>query len=118
MTFNNNIKLLNSYKSRSNKNTDKIDSISSLYEAKRIQIMKTIENFIVMFSSKHKATIPEDLDNYDKLFNKYTDAEPMTGRLSRPEFSTASTNHLDDPKTHIQFHSITPNHSRLDKVEE
>ena len=37
-----------------------------------------------MLSSKHKATIPKALENYDKIVAKYTDAEPMTGRLSRP----------------------------------
>ena len=35
MTFKNNIKLLNSYKTRSNKNNDMIDSIVSLYEELR-----------------------------------------------------------------------------------
>ena len=61
MTFKNNIKLLNSYKSRSNKNNDKIDSIVSLYQEKKIPNMKTAENAIVLLSSKHKATIPKAL---------------------------------------------------------
>ena len=80
--------------------------------------MKTAENTIVLLSSKHKATIPKALDNYEKVFNKYSDAEPMTGRLSRPDFSTTSTTSLDNPKTHIQFNIRTSNHSRFDKVEE
>ena len=118
MTFKNNIKLLNSYKSRSNKNNDKIDSVISLYQEKKIPNMKTAENAIVLLSSKHKATIPKALDNYNKLVNKYIEAEPMTGRLSRPDFSTESVQNLDNPKTHIQFNIRTSNHSRFDKVEE
>ena len=90
MTFKNNIKLLNSYKSRSNKNNDKIDSVISLYQEKKIPNMKTAENAIVLLSSKHKATIPKALDNYNKIINKYTEAEPMTGRLSRPDFNRVS----------------------------
>ena len=117
MTFKNNIKLLNSYKSRSNKNNDKIDSVIRLYQEKKIPNMKTAENAIVLVSSKHKATIPKALDNYDKLVNKYIEAEPMTGRLSRPDFTTVSTKSLDNPKTHIQFDIRTSNHSRFDKVE-
>jgi len=95
MTFKNNIKLLNSYKTRSNKNNDMIDSIISLYEEKKIPNMKTAENAVVMLSSKHKATIPKALENYKNIVAKYTDAEPMTGRLSRPDFSTNSTTNLD-----------------------
>ena len=77
MTFKNNIKLLNSYKTRSNKNNDMIDSIISLYEERNIPNMKTAENAVVMLSSKHKATIPKALENYKKIAAKYTDAEPM-----------------------------------------
>ena len=118
MTFKNNIKLLNSYKTRSNKNNDMIDSIISLYEEKKIPNMKTAENAVVMLSSKHKATIPKALENYKKIVAKYTDAEPMTGRLSRPDFSTNSTTGLNKAKTHIQFNIRTSNHSRFDKSEE
>ena len=107
MTFKNNIKLLNSYKTRSNKNNDMIDSIITLYEEKKIPNMKTAENAVVMLSSKHKATIPKALENYKKIVAKYTHAEPMTGRLSRPDFSTNSTTGLDKAKTHIQFNIRT-----------
>ena len=51
MTFKNNIKLLNSYKTRSNKNNDMIDSIITLYEEKKIPNMKTAENAVVMLQS-------------------------------------------------------------------
>ena len=118
MTFKNNIKLLNSYKTRSNKNNDMIDSIISLYEEKKIPNMKTADNAVVMLSSKHKATIPKALENYKNIVAKYTDAEPMTGRLSRPDFSTNSTTNLDKAKGHIQFNIRTSNHSRFDKSEE
>ena len=64
MTFKNNIKLLNSYTTRSNKNNDMIDSIISLSLEKKIPNMKTAENAVVMLSSKHKATIPKALENY------------------------------------------------------
>ena len=118
MTFKNNIKLLNSYKSRSNPNNDKIVSIIKLYEDKKIPNMKTAENAIALLTSKHKATISKALDHYSKLVNKNTDAEPLTGRISRPDFSTYSVQNLDNPKTHIQFNIRTSNHSRFDKVEE
>ena len=95
-----------------------IHSIISLYEEKKIPNMKTAENPIVMLSSKHKASIPKALENYKKIVAKYTDAEPMTGRLSRPDFSTNSTTGLDKAKTHIQFNIRTSNHSRFDKAEE
>ena len=68
MTFKNNIKLLNSYKSRSNQNNDKIVSIISLYEAKKIPNMKTAENAIVLLTSKHKATVTKALDAYEQIF--------------------------------------------------
>ena len=42
----------------------------------------------------------------------------MTGRLSRPDFSTNSTTNLDKAKTHVQFNIRTSNHSRFDKSEE
>ena len=80
--------------------------------------MKTAENGIVRLSSKRKAKIPKALDNYNTLANKYTEAEPMTGRLSRPDFSTESVQNLDNPKTHIQFNIRTSNHSRFNKMEE
>ena len=80
--------------------------------------MKTAENAVVMLSSKHKATIPKALENYKKIVAKYTDAEPMAGRLSRPDFSTNSTTGLDKAKTHVQFNIRTSNHSRFDKAEE
>ena len=118
MTSENKIKLLNSYKSRWNKNYDKIDSVISLYEVKKIPNMKTAENAVVLLTSKHAATIPKALDNYEKRLSKYTDAEPMTGRWSRPDCSTVSINNLDYPKTHIQFNIRTSNHSLFDKVEE
>ena len=81
MTFKNNIKLLSSYKSRSNKNNDMIDSIIA-----KIPNMKTAENAVVLLSPKQKATIPKALENYKNIVATYTDAEPMTGRLSRPDF--------------------------------
>ena len=45
-------KLLNSYKTRSNKNIDMIDSIIALYEERKIPNMKTAENAVVMLSSQ------------------------------------------------------------------
>ena len=51
MTFKNNLKLLNSYKTRANKNNDMIDSIIDLYQEKKIPNMKTAENAVVMLSS-------------------------------------------------------------------
>ena len=102
MTFKNNIKLLSSYQSRSNKNNDLIDSIIAHYEEKKIPNLKTAENAVVSLSSEHKAKIPKALENYKKIVAKYTDAEPMTGRSSRPDFSTNSTTNLDKPKTHVQ----------------
>ena len=118
MTFKNNLKLLNSYKSRTDKNNDMIDSIIDLYQEKKIPNMKTAENAVVMLSSKHKATIPKAIENYKKIVAKYTDAEPMTGRLSRPDFSTNSTKDLDKAKTHIQLNMRTSNHHRFGKSEE
>ena len=47
MTFKNNIKLLNSYKTRSNKNNDMIDSVIALYEEKKIP--NTAGNAIVIY---------------------------------------------------------------------
>ena len=71
-----------------------------------------------MLSPKHKANIPKALENYKNIVARYTDAEPMTGRLSRPDFSTNSTTNLDKPKTHVQFNIRTSSHSRFDKAEE
>ena len=42
----------------------------------------------------------------------------MTGRLSRPDFSTNFTTNLDKPKSHIQFNIRTSSHSRFVKSEE
>ena len=112
MTFKNKIKLLHSYKTRSNKNSDMIDSIIALYEEKKIPNMKTAKNTVAMLSSKHKATIPKALENYKNIVAKYTDAEPMTGRLSRPDFSTNSTINLDKPNTHVQLNIRSSNHVR------
>ena len=66
MTFKNNMKLLNTYKSRSNQNNDKIVSIINLYKEKKIPNIKTAENVIVLLTSKHKATIPKALDSCKK----------------------------------------------------
>ena len=118
MSFKNNIKLLSPYKSRSNKNNGMIDSVIALYEEKKIPNMRSAENAVVMLSSKHKATIPKGVENYNKVIAKYTDAEPMTGRLSRPDFSTNSTTNLDKPKSHVQFNIRTSSHSRFDKAGE
>ena len=118
MSFKNNLKLLNSYKTRANKNNDMIDSIIDLYQEKKIPNMKTAENAVVMLSSKHKATIPKAIQNYKNIIAKYTDAEPMTGRLSRPDFSSNTTKDLDKAKTHIQFNIRTSSHHRFDKAED
>ena len=42
----------------------------------------------------------------------------MMGHLSRPDFSTNSTNKSDKLWSHIQFNIRTSNHSRFDKAEE
>ena len=78
--------------------------------------MKTAENAVVMLASKHKATIPKAVENYKNIIAKYTDAEPMTGRLSRPDFSTNSTTNLDKPKTHVQLNIRISSHNRFDKA--
>ena len=107
MTFKNNIKLLKSYKSRSNKNNDMIDSVIALFEEKRIPNMKTAKNAVVMLSSEAKATIPRAVEIFKKIIAEYTDAEPMTGCLSRTDFSSNSIANLDKPKSHIQFNIRT-----------
>ena len=41
-----------------------IDSAIALYEETKIPDLKTVENAVVLLSSKHRATIPEALENY------------------------------------------------------
>ena len=118
MTFRSNIELLTSYKSRSNPNNDKIDIITDLYKDKTIPNIKTAENAVVLLSSTHKATIPKALASFNKLVSKYSDAEPITGRLSRQPFCTVSIKKLDKPITHVQFNIRTSNRDRFDNAED
>ena len=78
--------------------------------------MKTAENAIVMLSSKHAATKQKALDNYEKIFNKYTDAIPMTGRLSRPGFLSVQNKNSDKPLSHIQIDIKTRNSDRFNNA--
>ena len=113
MTFKNNIKLLESYKSRSNKNNDKIDTVISFYRDKQIY-MKTAENAIVMLASKNKATIPKALNNFQDLVDKYIFAGP----ISRAGFLEVKTTDFSNPKSHIQLNIKTRNSDRFDNVKE
>ena len=118
MTFKNNIKLLNSYKSRSNPNNDKIDSIINLCKEKKIPNIKTAENVIVLLTSKHKATIPKALDTYEKILNKYTDAESITGRSTREGFLNVEKLNFNNPLSHVQINIKTKNSDRFDNVKD
>ena len=118
MTFKNNIKLLNSYKSRSNPNNDKIDNIITLYKEKKIPNIKTAENVIVLLTSKHKATIPKALDTYEKIFNKYTDAESITGRSTREGLLNVEKLSFNNPLSHVQINIKTKNSDRFDNVKD
>ena len=116
MTFKNNIKLLHSYKSRSNPNNDKIVSIIKLYEDKKIPNIKTAENAIVQLTSKHKATVTTALDTSEKIFDKYNDAEPMTGRSTREGFLNVEKHNFNNPLTHTQINIKTNKSDRFDGV--
>ena len=118
MTFKNNIKLLNTYKSRSNQNNDKIVSIIKLYEDKKIPNMKTAENAIVLLTSKHKATVTKALDAYEKIFEKYNDAEPITGRSTREGFLNVEKHNFNNPLSHIQLNIKTSLGDRFDGVKD
>ena len=114
MSFKNNVNILKSYKHRANLNNDKIDSIISLYEDKKIPNIKTAEKAVKLLSSKHKASSKKALDNFNEIYNKYIDAEPMTGRLSRPNFVTISKHNINKPESSINFNIITSNYNRFD----
>ena len=113
MTFKNNIKLLNSYKSRSNKNNDKIDSVISFYRDKQIY-MNTAEKAIVLLSSKHKATTRKALDHYQNLVDKYFHAEP----ISRAGFLDVKVKDITKPRSIIHLDIKTRNSDRFDNVKE
>ena len=110
--------MLNSYKSRSNPNNDKIDSIISLYKEKKIPNIKTAENVIVLLTSKHKATIPKARDTYQKLVSKYTEAEPITGRSTREGLLNVEKLNLNNPRSQIQINIKTKNSDRFDNVKD
>jgi hypothetical protein len=116
MSLKNNIKLLNSYKSRSNPNNDKIDSIINLYKEKKIPNIKTAENVIVLLTSKHKATLEKALDTYEQIFDKYNDAETITGRSTREGFLNVEKHNFTNPVTHIQININTRKNDRFDGV--
>ena len=118
MTFKQNIKLLNSYKARPNKNNEKIENIIQLYQEKKIPNIKTAEKAVMLLTLKHPDIVKQALDNYNKIFHKYADAVPMTGRLSRPGFLSVQNKNSDKPLSHIQIDIKTRNSDRFNNEED
>jgi len=115
MTFKQNVTELRSYiKQAPPENRAKIQDVIKLYEEKKIPNIRTAFNAVVLLSSKNKNTIKSGRveKEYEKLMVKYTDAEPMTGRLTRPPDYTISSGDHSKVKSHID---ININTKKLDK---
>ena len=86
MTFKPNLRELKSYvRQAPSQNRAKIEHIINLYESKKIANFKTAINFVLLLSSKNKNTINSGKQEreYQRIITKYSEAEPMTGRLNR-----------------------------------
>jgi hypothetical protein len=83
--FKSNVKHLNALarniKTKSFK--EQAQEIVSLYVEKRIRNVRTVENAIYRISQPRYQRSGQAEAEYRKLVNKYSDAEPMTGRLER-----------------------------------
>jgi hypothetical protein len=66
-------------------NRGKTEAIIKLYEEKKIVNFKTALNVVMLLSSRNKRSINSGRPDkeYNKVVAKYTEAEPMTGRLER-----------------------------------
>jgi len=86
MTFKSNLNELRAYKGSAPKeNKDKIQKVIDLYSQKKIVNYKTAFNAVMRLASKSKHTIKSGRPDkaYDNIVAKYSEAEPMIGRLER-----------------------------------
>ena len=86
MTFKSNLRELKSYvRQAPSQNRAKVEQVINLYESKKIVNFKTAINLVLLLSSKNKNTINSGKQDreYNKIITKYSEAEPMTGRLNR-----------------------------------
>ena len=85
-SFKDNVKFLNSFIVRAPEaNKNKIQTIADLYEQKKIVNFKTALNTTMLLASTNKSVIKSGKADkeFDKVFNKYDLAVPMTGRIQR-----------------------------------
>ena len=85
-SFKDNVKFLNSFIVRAPEaNKNKIQTIADLYEQKKIVNFKTALNTTMLLASTHKSVIKSGKADkeFEKVFNKYDLAVPMTGRIQR-----------------------------------
>jgi len=85
MTFKSNITELRSYlKKAPDANKAKINTVIKLYEDKKIVNFKTALNATLLLASTNKNTIKSGraLKEYETVIDKYSNALPITGRVS------------------------------------
>ena len=83
MTFKSNLKRLNKLLELApRKNREKIKEVIQLYEDKKIPNIKTAHLAVLQLANP--SIFKKADETYQDLKNKYREAEPMTGRLSRP----------------------------------
>ena len=85
-SFTSNVKFLNSFIVRAPEaNKNKIQTIADLYEQKKIVNFKTALNTTMFLASTHKSVIKSGKADkeFQKVFDKYDIAVPMTGRIQR-----------------------------------
>jgi hypothetical protein len=73
---------------------DKIDNLVKLYKDRKIPIYKQVETPILSLISSNKNTYKAGLKKYEDLMNKYTEAQPLTGRLTRESRRVSYNVHL------------------------
>ena len=115
MTFKQNLTELRSYiKQAPAENRAKIQDVIKLYQEKKIPNIRTALNAAILLASKNKNTIKSGRaeKEYQKIMVKYTNAESMTGRLSRPPDYTISSGDHSKVMSHID---ININSKKLDK---
>ena len=84
MTYKSNLKQLNQLRNAApNGNKAKIENVIKLYEEKKIPNFKTALNAVAKLTTPILYKKGAADQSYDDLINKYTAAEPITGRLSR-----------------------------------
>ena len=89
MTIKSNIKELTDYENICRpEQRPKIETLINIYKDRKIANFKTAFNTVASLASSNKNTIKRGLREYENIYEKYKEADTVTGLLTGPQFHT------------------------------